>query len=1830
MTIDPADDMRIAVVGMSGRFPGAPDIDAFWKMICERREGVQDFDDETLLQNGASAEELRHSRFVRRGAPLADFDMFDARFFGVTPRDAELMDPQHRILLEVCHAALETAGYGNPKQRAVTGVFVGSSMSHYAFQIFSQGGARGPMASLPAQIGNGESHLATRISYKLDLHGPSMFVQTACSTSLTAIHLACRSLLSFECDMALAGGSSLTMPYPAGYVHMEGGMLSADGHCRPFDAAATGTVIGNGAAAVVLKRYVDALRDGDTVHALILGSAINNDGADRAGYTAPSRDGQVQVIAEALGIAEVPAQSIQLVEAHGTGTIIGDPIELDSLSRAYQAPPGTTWIGSVKSNVGHMLAAAGVAAFIKTVKALSSRTIPPSANFETPNPHIDFAATPFKVAAAVQDWEAPSDHPRRAAVSSFGIGGSNAHIILEEAPPQSVASDQQPVAENWQIVPISATMGETVQDSARDLAGSIPGCAGALDDIAWTMQTGRKAHAYRAAVVVHTAAEAMSALEQLAEAGPPAAAGKGPTAFLFPGQGMQRAGMFRALYEAAGAFRDSLLASAAIYRELTSDDLLARIMADGATDADLQPTAYAQPALFAVEHAAARQLIDWGLTPGVMLGHSVGDYAAAAIAGVFSAEDAMRIVTRRGQLMQAQAPGAMYAVSLSSNAAREFVLGDVVLAAINGPARSILAVPEAGIAALEAQLGAAKVLFQRLRVSHAFHSPMMKPAAEELAGIIAKLDLGPPRIPIISSATGTLLADLEAQDPEFWAEQIVRPVQFLDGLRSLAANAPAVIVEVGPGDALTSFTRGILPASTRAIPLDSGRRKVEDQRGYREVLAAAWCAGAELDWTALSRGANYKRVPLPTYRFDRQRFWIAAKAEGPSNPAAAASHDDNRAKRAGDVADWYYLPSWRRTLSARAIPEGCSDWLMFSSGDALSAKIAARLAALGQRVATVRLGSTFMQVGLEFELRADASDDYRSLVTALTATGFSFSRIVHAWGLGGFQDSATEKLTSFVSPLLMAQALGHAGAAQPIIFTVLSAGAQRVTPHDLLVPERALGIGPAKVIGQEFGNIESRHVDIVARDWTSSKRVDTLIAELAAMHPISFGRPRDQHRIVALRGADRWIQTFEKIALPEPAEAIAGGVHVITGGLGGIGSVITEAIAAAAPTTVVVTSRLSEQAAMASGAFAALRARVEQAGSALRFATLDPTDTVGLTILFKRLAIEFGQISSIVHAAGAPGAGMIQLKSIAAANQVLGPKYEGTLAIEAALEAADTQTDLVVHCSSLTSVRGGFGQVDYCAANAFLDAYAQAGRSKRISQMISINWGAWAEVGMAVAAIQKFGFIPCPFWLRSAGELGPVLEHALLDRVVTSPGGEQAVRLRLDTSAEWILSEHKLNGRPTMPGTGHLEILRAASAALGMIGPVELANVEFRSPASVADGALLELFVLVEAVGDSQQLKIVTRIGLDSAGAEVMVEHVRASVGPLTEGQPGQRDLAELRNRLHGHTTAVSEGDGPITLGHHWQVPGRTLIGEGESLIELVLPAEFAAELDAFVLHPSLLDVALGAARLAAGSARAMLPFGYDRIKLFVDRLPEQLLCLARRRSVPGASMAVVDAQLLDSAGQVLVQIDGYRLREVDAQAGTATPEAASPVASQQVADALSGAILSHEGARAFMAARSSGARQLVISPLELDAVVAKWQVDERSMVERVARADLSRHDGKALREAAGAAPEGQAEARIAAIWQDLLGYSSVPRDADFFELGGDSLLGIQLHNRLQEGFAITITLAAVFENPTVAGLAGLVLLSASENVGGATESGGLITASSAANADALLAEFEK
>ncbi|HEY7511838.1 MAG TPA: amino acid adenylation domain-containing protein, partial [Vicinamibacteria bacterium] len=736
----PSEDRAIAIVGMAGRFPGAADLHAFWRNLRDGVESITFFTREELEAEGHRPELVRDHRYVPARGVVEGAELFDAAFFGYNAREAEIIDPQQRLFLETASAALDHAGYDPDRYHGRIGVYAGTSPNAYALSLLSHPDGASALGGLGGLLSSDKDYLTTRVSYKLNLRGPSVDVQTACSTSLVAVHLACRALLGGECDVALAGGVSVGAPRKAGYLYEEEGIRSPDGHCRTFDRRARGTVGGDGVGVVVLKRLRDAVADGDAIDAVILGSAINNDGAVKVGYTAPGVAGQAAVIAAAQGAAGVDPGTITYVEAHGTATALGDPIEVEALASAFGTRPGSPWcaLGSVKTNVGHLDAAAGVAGLIKTVLALKHGQIPPSLHFEEPNPKIDFAASPFRVNARLADWPR-GGAPRRAGVSSFGLGGTNAHVVLEEAPPVAAGAEG---SAGPQLLVLSARTPTALEAAARNLAAHLEAHPGAdLADVAYTLQVGRRGFRHRRAVVARDAASGRRALEAAPAGSSEAVAASRPVAFLFPGQGAQHVNMARGLYARAPGFRDALDHAAGRLAPALGLDLREVLFpAPGAEEEAarrLEQTALAQPALFAVEHALATQWMRWGVRPEAMLGHSVGEYVAACLAGVFSLEDALALVAERGRLMQRVPPGAMLAVPLPESELRARLDGALSLAAANGPALSVAAGPVEEVEDLAARLSAAGVECRRLHTSHAFHSAAMDPVLDEFAQRVA-------------------------------------------------------------------------------------------------------------------------------------------------------------------------------------------------------------------------------------------------------------------------------------------------------------------------------------------------------------------------------------------------------------------------------------------------------------------------------------------------------------------------------------------------------------------------------------------------------------------------------------------------------------------------------------------------------------------------------------------------------------------------------------------------------------------------------------------------------------------------------------------------------------------------------------------------------------------------------------------------------------------------------------------------------------------------------------------------------------------------------------
>ena len=1194
----------IAIIGMAGRFPGSPDLETFWRNLRGGVECITVFGDEELRAAGVDPAELADPLYVRARGTLPGIELFDPAFFGFTPREAELLDPQHRAFLECAWQAFEDAGYDPDRFPGRVAVFGGVGAATYLLHnLLPNMELLEKVGSLQAMIMNEGDFLTTRVSYKLNLRGPSVDVQTACSTALVAIHMACQSLLSGESDMALAGGVSIDVPQTSGYLYQEASVMSPDGHCRAFDEKAAGTVNGSGSGVVLLKRLANALADGDSIHAVILGSAINNDGSGKVGFTAPSVVGQSEAIAESLLMAGVDPATVTYVEAHGSGTPLGDPVEIEALTLAFQGgledaaeQTGFCAVGSVKTNLGHCNAAAGVAGLIKTVLALEHREIPASLGFERPNPQIDFAASPFYVPTRLTPWPAGERTPRRAGVSSFGLGGTNAHIVLEEAPSREAG---EPASRPEQLLVLSARTPDALERVAENLADHLEAHPDLpLSDLAWTLQVGRKGLDHRRALVVRDAASAVTDLRagSAGAAGRREGTGDRPVAFLFPGLGDQYVGMARGLYDAEPAFREAFdLCVEGLRPELGFDlreavfsvqevapaksgqagpDLRAMLRRGGAAQdpaaARLAETAVAQPACFAVEYALARLLMAWGIRPQAMLGYSLGEYVAATLAGVLSLEDALKLVARRARLIQELPGGAMLAVPLAEEAVRPLLAeadSRLSLAATNGPHFCVAGGPSEAIEALDRLLTERGVSSIRLQTTHAFHTAMMEPAVAAFRELVRGFTLRSPEIPYLSNVTGTWITPDDLADPSYWVRHMVGTVRFAEGLGELLAARETVLLEVGPGATLGSLARQhpAAPAGPMGLTAVSTLRRGSEERSdvdsMLEAVGRLWIAGCAVDWAAFHGGERRLRVPLPTYPFERVRCWIDPPRRGETARRVAAP----AATASAEVADWGWLPVWRQAppaglastaglLAGLKGPDDEAGWLIFSGAPSrgLGERLAVKLRQAGHRVATVLLGDH----GAGFANLGDGGDGgdsvyaldpagragYDELVKILRAenSGRMPGRILHLWGVSGEASSPSSydeaQQAGLLSLMFLEQALtgaaGASGGGGPA-GSDIRIGMVASHLHEVVDGDR---VEPAKatILGAcRVIHQESSHLTCCSIDVVPAPPGSPAEERLADQLLAELSAvEKTIEPAVAYRGRQRWVRRFERLRLP--------------------------------------------------------------------------------------------------------------------------------------------------------------------------------------------------------------------------------------------------------------------------------------------------------------------------------------------------------------------------------------------------------------------------------------------------------------------------------------------------------------------------------------------------------------------------------------------------------------------------------------------------------------------------------------------------------------------------
>jgi len=1112
----------IAIVGMAGRFPGSRNIREFQRSLEQGVECIRFFNPDELMAAGVPREMLRDPGFVPACGFLDGIELFDADFFQMPPREAEITDPQHRLLLECAWEVLEDSGHIPESFDGAIGVFAGTGDSTYLLRnLFSNDGLTRNAGELNLLLGNSKDFAPTRVSYKLRLKGPSVSVTTACSTGLVAVHLACQSLLAFECDLALAGGAGIQVPQDHGYLFHANGIVSPDGHCRPFDQRAAGTVHGNGVAVVALRRLEDAIAAGDDIRAIIRGSAINNDGGDKAGFTAPSVDGQARVIREALSVAAYDAESIGYVETHGTATPVGDPVEIAALVRAFGKTSRKRYcaIGSVKSNVGHLNEAAGVAGLIKTVLALQSKQIPPSLHYTQPNPDIDFTSSPFFVNDALRSWSAPPDTPRRAGVSSFGIGGTNAHVVLEEAPPIESSS-----AREWQLLTLSARSSAALDAMSAELAGFLQSEPRSLADVAFTLHTGRREFEHRRAVLCRDVNGAVQALRgEMPGRVHEGRAGNSHVAFLFPGQGTQFAGMSRGLYESEPVFREAFDRCAAFLRPITGEDITTFVQS-ASDEHRLRQTALAQPLLFACGYATARLWMSLGVNPQCMAGHSVGEYVAAHLAGVFSLEDALRAVAERGRLMQALPPGAMLSLPLSVEQLQPHLNAGVTIALENAPDLTVVAGEADAIREFEDRLTSRGITSRRLHTSHAFHSPMMEPAVEPFRQFLSRIRMRPPEIPFLSNLTGDFIQASEATSALYWSRHLRAPVRFSQSLATLARDSSLVLLEVGAGESMRSLAQRCPEWKTRVV-ISSGRHPHNSKPEQEAFLSAAgqlWSQGVPIRWKEYHKHERRLRVSLPTYPFERQRYWI----DPPGTASVVRSEAVN-------VDDWFYVPRWEPSAPPPAGTE--SRWIVFGSGSSREETLLAALRAAGQHVERA-----------EFDPL-----DRTSIAHALAAAGKP-ARVLISAELGEHAPLGCE-----LRPMLfLARELAAAGWHDQEL-VVLSESRQ--VEDFAIAPAAAAVMAAAHSASLEIG---VRFRGILA---ASDEAPDAVAREL---------RSASRDRYVGLRNGARFVRSFVPGALSAtPYTVKASGTYLITGGLGSMGLEFARSLAAQAKVRLVLIGR---------------------------------------------------------------------------------------------------------------------------------------------------------------------------------------------------------------------------------------------------------------------------------------------------------------------------------------------------------------------------------------------------------------------------------------------------------------------------------------------------------------------------------------------------------------------------------------------------------------------------------------------------------------------------------
>jgi acyl transferase domain-containing protein len=1316
----------IAIVGAACRFPGgANDPEAFWQLLINGVDAIAKIPSDRWDVDAYydPNPEIPGKMYTQYGGFLQQVDQFDAQFFGISPREAVRIDPQQRLLLEVTWEALENAGLVNNKQAASqTGVFVGVTTNDYARLLMPSG----DLSQMDAYYltGNPLNAIAGRLSYTLGLQGPCMAIDTACSSSLVAIHTACQSLRNEECTHALAGGVNLILSPENNVALSKAKILSADGRCKTFDASADGIVRGEGCGIIVLKRLSDAIADGDNILALIRGSAVNQDGAS-SGFTVPNKAAQEILLRQALKKARVEPSEVDYIEAHGTGTPLGDPIEIRALAAVFgegRSLESPLKVGSVKTNIGHLESAAGVASVIKVVLSLQHQQIPSQLHLQELNPYVDWNELPISVTTSPTPWTATQER-RIAGVSAFGASGTNAHVVLEEAPllqPKIESTIQR----SLHLLTLSAKTNEALKQLAARYETHLADNPIALEDICFSANTGRGEFKHRLAVVASSTTEVSQKLSAFAQGQEVAGVIRDQVegaispriAFLFTGQGSQYVGMGQQLYETQPTFRAALDLCDEILRRQFDLPLLKVLYPqteDVCNSHILDETAYTQPALFALEYALFQLWKSWGVEPAVVMGHSVGEYVAACVAGVFSLEDALKLIATRGRLMQAlPQDGAMVAVLANPELVMtvlEPYRQQVSIAAFNGPKSVVISGQREAVKSVCALLQAQRVKTKELQVSHAFHSPLMQPMLAEFRQVASEVTFSTPQLKLISNLTGELITE-EITTPEYWCNHILSPVQFAASMKTLLPEYE-VFLEIGSKPTLLGMARQCAPEEGQ-VWLPSLRPGQDDWQPLLQSLGELSVRGVSVNWQGFYQDYQPRRVLLPTYPFQRERFWVET-VNREIEVKFLPSKEQN--------TDWLYEIAWQSQALNSAGAEKTGSWFIFADEGGMGLKLAHLLESQGEYCIIVTAGSSYKKLQEQhYQIEPSNPEDFQRLLQESIGQYQPPCRgVVHLWSLNN-QASTLEKYPGqyCVSALHILQAIAKTKWTESPRLWLVTQGAQPVGTElrPLQLQQSALwGLG--RVIALEHPELRCSRLDLDPS--AAPEQVPNLLAELLA---------QDTEDQVAYRNGDRYVARLVQspTSVNQPRKVICeNNSYLITGGLGALGLKVAHWLVEHGAQHLVLTGRRG-----ASEAVQEEISKLEQAGAQILVVPADISNPDDVSKLLAEVKNTMPSLRGIFHAAGVLQDGMLLKQTTESFNKVMAPKVAGAWNLHTLTQ--DLELDFFVCFSSISALLGSPGQGNYAAANAFMDALAHHRRALKLPA-VSINWGPWRDAGMADA-----------------------------------------------------------------------------------------------------------------------------------------------------------------------------------------------------------------------------------------------------------------------------------------------------------------------------------------------------------------------------------------------------------------------------------------------------------------------------------------------------------------